>query len=96
MSAPAASREGFYVSVSRGRKSAVIYTDDRRGLLEDVKKSRPRVSATELAAKPRRRLVRRLREAAARMQLTALVAAKRAMYTLPMERQPKQERAYAR
>lgn len=97
LSSPAASREGFYVAVSRGRKSATIYTDDRRGLLEDAQKCRPRPSATELAAKPRPQLLRRIREAAARAQVIALVAAKRALHAIPArQREPEREMAYAR
>lgn len=47
-SMPAASREQFYVSVSRGQESAVIYTDSKDELLEGVKKSEDRLTATEL------------------------------------------------
>jgi conjugative relaxase-like TrwC/TraI family protein len=45
---PAASREQFYVSVSRGRESAVIYTDDKAALKAAVGVSDDRTSATEL------------------------------------------------
>ncbi len=45
---PASSREQFYVSVSRARKKATIYTDNKQELLEAVGKSDPRLSATEL------------------------------------------------
>lgn len=48
MSLPAASREQFYVSVSRGRERATIYTDDKEALLDAVKASDDRLSATEL------------------------------------------------
>lgn len=51
MSNGAADREQFYVSVSRGRKSATIYTDNREALREAINKSRPRISATELVGK---------------------------------------------
>ncbi|HKQ49872.1 MAG TPA: MobF family relaxase [Phycisphaerae bacterium] len=44
---PAASREQFYVSVSRGRQRATIYTDDKQALLEAVSRSDDRLSATE-------------------------------------------------
>ncbi len=47
---PASSREQFYVSVSRGRKQAVIYTDSKTELLEAVRHSDERLSATELMA----------------------------------------------
>ncbi len=47
-SIPASSREQFYVSVSRGRKSATIYTDDKEMLKSAVQKTQERVSALEL------------------------------------------------
>jgi hypothetical protein len=57
-SLPASSREQIYVSVSRGRERAVIYTDDKRALLEAVSRPEERVTATELVrdgrALPRR------------------------------------------
>lgn len=46
----ASSREQFYVSVSRGREQATIHTDDKQSLLDAVKQSDERVSATELVA----------------------------------------------
>ncbi len=45
---PASSREQFYVSVSRGRERATVYTDDKAALLEAVARSDERLSATEL------------------------------------------------
>jgi conjugative relaxase-like TrwC/TraI family protein len=47
---PASSREGAYVSISRGRHQATIYTDDKRALLEAVCHSDDRFTATELVA----------------------------------------------
>jgi len=44
----AASREQFYVSCSRGRKSVAVYTDDKSALLEAVCRSDDRLTATEL------------------------------------------------
>lgn len=44
---PAASREQFYVSISRGRQRATIYTDDKEALLDAVSRSDDRLSATE-------------------------------------------------
>ena len=44
----AASREQFYVSVSRGRESVKLYTDDKQAMLDAVKTSGQRLSATEL------------------------------------------------
>ena len=44
----ASSMEQFYVSVSRGRKSVAIYTDDKQDLLQAVSQSNERKSAREL------------------------------------------------
>ncbi len=44
----AADREQFYVSVSRFKKALTIYTDDKHQLLEAVRKSSHRPSATDL------------------------------------------------
>jgi hypothetical protein len=46
---PASSMEQFYVSVSRGKKSAVIFTDNREALLEAVSHADQRLTATDLA-----------------------------------------------
>lgn len=46
----AASREQFYVSVSRGKKAVSIYTDDRDALLEAVSRSERHMTATEFLA----------------------------------------------
>jgi len=94
MSYPASSREGFYVSVSRGRKSATIYTDDKRDLKEAVDRSAPRPSATELVRKPKPQLWRRMRQTMARVQLAALVAAKSALHNISTLKE--KELAYAR
>jgi conjugative relaxase-like TrwC/TraI family protein len=48
MSYPASSREQAYVSVSRGRRKALIFTDSKEALLEAISQSDARVSATEL------------------------------------------------
>jgi ATP-dependent exoDNAse (exonuclease V) alpha subunit len=56
----AANREQFYVSVSRGRESVRLYTDDKESMMEAVQKSGARLSATELMqgeeAKPKRKI----------------------------------------
>jgi ATP-dependent exoDNAse (exonuclease V) alpha subunit len=61
----AASKEQFYVSVSRARESVTVYCEDKRELLEAVGRSSARMSATELAAqsnppenRPQSRVVR--------------------------------------
>jgi hypothetical protein len=48
ISFPATSMEQFYTSVSRGRHSVKIYTDDKKGLFEAVQKTSERKSALEL------------------------------------------------
>jgi len=45
---PASSREQFYVSVSRGRELATIYTSEKPALLEAVSQGDDRLTATEL------------------------------------------------
>ncbi len=47
----AADREQFYVSASRFKEALTIYTDDKHQLLEAVRKSSHRSSATELVTK---------------------------------------------
>ena len=47
----AADREQFYVSASRFKKALTIYTDDKHHLLEAVRKSSHRPSATDLVKK---------------------------------------------
>jgi molybdopterin biosynthesis enzyme MoaB len=44
----ASSKEQFYVSVSRGRQQATIYTDSKLDLLDAVRRSDERLSAVEL------------------------------------------------
>jgi hypothetical protein len=47
---PASSREQFYVSVSRGRSMATVYTGHKQSLLDAIKQSDERLSATEFVA----------------------------------------------
>jgi hypothetical protein len=82
MSRPASSREGFYVAASRGRKSVTVYTDDKQDLKEAVQQSGLRLSATELAGKPKPRPWQRMKEALALAQIAAMVAAKKAAHEL--------------
>lgn len=49
LSFPASSKEQFYVSVSRGKKQALIFTDDRKALLDAVSHGDERLTATDLA-----------------------------------------------
>lgn len=46
----AASREQFYVSVSRGRYQAKVFTDDREALSDAIGRSSPRLAAVELVS----------------------------------------------
>lgn len=48
-SLPAASTEQFYVSISRARERATIFTDDKIALEKGVKKSGKRMTAREIA-----------------------------------------------
>jgi conjugative relaxase-like TrwC/TraI family protein len=56
----AANKEQFYVSVSRGREAVRLYTDDKAAMLDAVRDSSARLSATELmgnqALKPKTRV----------------------------------------
>lgn len=62
---PASSREGFYVACSRGRERVTVYTGDKASLLEAVRQSDDRLSATELTyAVDRARHLHRLAELA--------------------------------
>ena len=49
MSQPASSKQQFYVSISRGREKAVIYTDDKMALEKSVMKDEKRMTASEIA-----------------------------------------------
>lgn len=49
MSSPAASKQQFYVSLSRGREQAKIYTDDKVALQRAVMKDGKRMTASEIA-----------------------------------------------
>ncbi|QOJ14828.1 MAG: relaxase domain-containing protein [Planctomycetia bacterium] len=66
---PASSREQFYVSVSRGRERATVYTDDKESLLEAVSRSDERLTATEFLAE------RELRERGVALQRQERLAA---------------------
>lgn len=64
-SLPAINAEQFYVSVSRGREKALVFTDlSSKSFREAIHRSDTRMSATELMReKPKRRLIERAREA---------------------------------
>jgi ATP-dependent exoDNAse (exonuclease V) alpha subunit len=48
LSLPASDRAQLYVSVSRGREQAVLFTDDKEALREAVVRDRERLTATEV------------------------------------------------
>jgi conjugative relaxase-like TrwC/TraI family protein len=58
-SIPAVSREQLYVSLSRGRQWARVYTNDREALGKAVARSDPRLSASEVAARRKAKVFRR-------------------------------------
>ncbi len=86
----ATSREQFYVSCSRGRKSAVVYTNDKRALRAQLARSEQQLAAGDLVPAahgiPARKIRLRLKEAE-RRRLTQLDA---------RATQPKQERHHER
>ena len=49
----AASKEQFYVSASRGKFSISIHTDDKQTLFRNIQRSSQRMTASEIAQKPR-------------------------------------------
>jgi conjugative relaxase-like TrwC/TraI family protein len=52
---PAANKRQFYVSVSRGKEQALVFTDDKHELLKAVKRADEPLSATEFVDKRYRR-----------------------------------------
>lgn len=85
-SLPAADRKQFYVSVSRGRKSLRIYTDDKAALREAVQDAGSRMTAVELvrsvqAEKPRAQVIdfRKAAEQVARLKALAKAYASRSV-----------------
>lgn len=58
-SLPAASQQQFYVSISRGRNGARIYTDDKLGLEKAVLQDGQRMTAREVAEQERMAKTRR-------------------------------------
>jgi len=87
----AASKEQFYVSVSRARESATVYCESKHDLLQAVRRSSARVSATELAAPnppaaPPPSRVLRLREHIRQVTRAALVRLRVETRDRPRER----------
>jgi hypothetical protein len=61
-SLPAASREQFYVSASRGRERVTIYTDNKSHLLDAVQRGDNRLTATELVTSDHQRRLATMRK----------------------------------
>ncbi len=78
ISAPAGNKESFYVAVSRGRRSAEIFTDNRRALREAVQRSDARITATELLEAPKATLWQRMRQKIERVEQATWWAAQKA------------------
>lgn len=84
---PASSREQFYVSASRGREQALIFTDDKVGLMDAVRRGDERLSATELVrGRPAPKRPDRIRHGVVRARITQLV------HNLPMRPAPTRDR----
>jgi ATP-dependent exoDNAse (exonuclease V) alpha subunit len=71
LSLPAANREQAYVSLSRGRKSAAVYTDDKQPLREAIQRSDVRLGATELVDDRRRERAESLIRSATKSRILA-------------------------
>ena len=71
MSRPAASKQQFYVSVSRGREQVKIYTDDKAALQKAVMKDGRRMTASDIADQQRTlRSQKQLKQAKSTRQLS--------------------------
>jgi hypothetical protein len=65
---PAVRSNGFYVEISRAKKSATLYTDSKEELRAAVQRTDARRSATELVAKPKLPWLQRMRRIMTRAQ----------------------------
>jgi hypothetical protein len=65
---PASDQAQFYVSVSRGKQQATIYTDSKSELLAAVSRDRDRMLASDLVRAPRRKLATKKKRALAWMK----------------------------
>jgi ATP-dependent exoDNAse (exonuclease V) alpha subunit len=52
LSLPASGREQFYVSVSRGREQALVFTDDKEALVGAVGRGTEKLTAREVFRRP--------------------------------------------
>lgn len=83
-SLPATNREQLYVSLTRGKEWARVYTDDAERLTKAVEKTETRVSATELAE----RRVAQLRRRASLLRDVRLLARRAAADERPVDNAP--------
>lgn len=65
-SAPAMNQEQMYVSASRGKEKATLYTDSKEAVRDAVQRSSQKAAALDLRDKPRAGLMERLRKLLAR------------------------------
>ncbi|HXG11576.1 MAG TPA: ATP-binding domain-containing protein [Gemmataceae bacterium] len=77
LSFPASSREQFYVSVSRAKEKAVIFTSDKAALRRAVLHGEDRLSATELLGAQRRGVGPTLKKHLARLRRLATLGCPR-------------------
>ncbi|MGH0028956.1 MAG: ATP-dependent DNA helicase, partial [Myxococcota bacterium] len=91
-------REQFYVSVSRGRESIAVFTDDREALRSQISRSAARMSASEFArARERERsqeLQRHARSASRLIEEARAFARRRAAQIMALIASPRRERTY--
>lgn len=98
-SLPAMGAEQFYVSVSRGRDQATIYSDlTAEELREAIRKADPRKSATELvgATRPKQKPKRRAPTLAERMRTAFAQLREKASAAMSVTRQREREHGRAR
>jgi conjugative relaxase-like TrwC/TraI family protein len=70
MSEPAASRQQFYVSISRGKEMAKVYTDDKIALEKSVMKDGSRMTASQVAELQKQRTMKKEHDRAVESQKT--------------------------
>ena len=89
---PAAGAEQLYVSVSRGKREAHVFTDDAARLREAVSRSRAKGNASDLVElKPARPLLKRAQFMAKFSELREKVAEKVSQLTTKKEKQREQQ-----
>lgn len=90
---PASSREQFYVSASRGREQALIFTDDKVGLMDAVRRGDERLSATELVrGRPAPKRPERVRHGVVRARISQLARTLTVRPALARDREPEHGR----